>query len=140
MSSLWTPSGEHRVDDQAAAGGSKPAPEQVAAPGEGPDDAAQDLDELRRQLARTPAEAVIANHCYGLFELASVYLTQSPPLLDQARLSIDAFGLLVEGMADRLGEAGPSLRQALAQIRVAFVRLEQAQGLADEQGAAAPGD
>ena len=35
----------------------------------------------------------MANHCYGLFELAAVYLSQQPPLLAQARLAIDALRL-----------------------------------------------
>jgi hypothetical protein len=81
------------------------------------------MEELRRQLAGTPAEAVVANHCYGLFELAAVYLSQNPPLLDQARLAIDALGCLVEGMGERLGEPAGTLKDALAQIRLAYVEL-----------------
>lgn len=84
------------------------------------------MEELRRQLAETPAEAVVANHCYGLFELAAVYLSQTPPLLDQAQLAIDALGYLVDGLGDRLGETAGTLKDALAQIRLAFVELARA--------------
>jgi len=63
------------------------------------------LNELREQLLAAPAEVVIANHAFGLFELAALHLSQQPPKLDQARLAIDAFGALVEGLTGRLAEA-----------------------------------
>ncbi len=107
-----------------------------------PEDAAH-LDELRRQLASAPAEVVVANHCFGLFELAGVYLSQSPPRLEQARLAIDAFGAVVEGVGGRLGETEGTLRDALAQIRLAFVQISGAQraggGAQDADGATPPG-
>lgn len=79
---------------------------------------------MRAQLADTPAEVVIANHCYGLFELAAVYLSQSPPMLFQARLAIDALGYLLDGLKGRLGEAEPALLESLSQLRLVYVRLE----------------
>jgi hypothetical protein len=100
------------------------------------------VDELRRQLAEAPAEVVVANHCYGLFELAAVYLSQSPPRFEQAQLAIDALGCLVDGLAERLGEAHGPLRDALAQVRMAFVQLntaEQQRTAADERGAGGGG-
>lgn len=144
--SLWTPSGEHPVGDQrgtqpggqplrtgpgdvgpgapsSTGGGPGPrGPETGGGPVAG--DAAE-LDDLRRQLADAPPEVVVANHCYGLFELAAVYLSQSPPRLDEARFAIDALGCLVEGLGDRLGETHASLCDALAQIRLAFVQIGQ---------------
>ena len=120
MSSLWTPSGEHPLDDE---------PDPPFGGGAGPgadDDPTADVERLRAQLASAPAEVVIANHCYGLFELAAVYLSQSPPLLSEAALAIDAFGSLVEGLGDRLGDAEPPLREALAQVRLAFVQIKTA--------------
>ncbi|MGH9006699.1 MAG: hypothetical protein ACRDV6_03130 [Acidimicrobiales bacterium] len=140
MSSLWTPSGEHRVDSDAPA----PSPPGPAAAGaDEPDDeaieAAAQVEALRERLAQTPPETVIANHCYGLFELGAVYLSASPPLLPEARLAIDAFGSLVEGLADRLGEAGPALRDALAQIRLGYVQVEAAQRAAQEAGGSPDG-
>ena len=91
------------------------------------------MDAMRAQLAETPAEVVVANHCYGLFELAAIYLSQEPPLLAQAALAIDGLGALVEGLKGRLGEAEPALLEAVAQVRLAFVQLSAAEraGAAD---------
>jgi hypothetical protein len=86
---------------------------------------AERLEELRRQLLSTPAEIVVANHVYGLFELAAIHLSQLPPGLDQARLAVDAMAALVEGLQGRLGEPEPALRDALAQIRLAFVQISE---------------
>ena len=97
------------------------------------------VDEMRRELAGTPAEVVVANHCYGLFELAAVYLSQDPPRVDQARLAIDAFGAVVDGLRDRLGEAEPSLRDGLSQIRLAFVQIDQARTEARTEATSPPG-
>jgi|SRR5580658_927406 hypothetical protein len=149
MSTLWTPSGEHPVDPKAP-GGAQDVPRGAAAERAGagrdepdpadyadPDDPAEaaEIEELRRQLAETPADIVVANHCYGLFELAAVYLSQRPPLLPQAQLAIDALGALIEGLAGRLGETEPQLREALAQIRLGFVQVEAATRAAEESPA-----
>jgi hypothetical protein len=85
-----------------------------------------ELDALREQLAGAPAEVVVANHAFGLFELAALHLSVQPPQLEQARLAIDAVGALVEGLGDRLGEATPTLSEGLAQLRLAFVQIRQA--------------
>src|SRR5580658_4308167 len=145
MSTLWTPSGEHPVDPRAAAGDPDgPAGPPADGPGgldpSGSADAddpaeAAEIEELRRQLAETPADIVVANHCYGLFELAAVYLSQRPPLLVQAQLAIDALGALIEGLAGRLGETEPQLKEALAQIRLGFVQVEAATRAAEESPA-----
>jgi hypothetical protein len=95
-------------------------------------DAEAQVAALREQLARTPAETVLANHCYGLFELGAIYLSSTPPLLPEARLAIDAFGLLVEGLGARLGEATTPLRDALAQLRLGFVQVEAAHRAAND--------
>ena len=87
---------------------------------------AEAMEELRRQLADAPADVVVANHCYGLFELAAVYLSQTPPRLDQAVVAIDALGMLVDGLGPRLGAQAPSLQQALAQLRLAYVQMDAA--------------
>jgi len=84
----------------------------------------EELEALRRQLAETPAAAVVANHCLGLFELARLHLALSPPQLDQASVAIDALAAMVEGLPGRLGDAEPTLRQALAQIRLAWVEIK----------------
>lgn len=79
---------------------------------------------VQEELARTPAEVVVANHAVGLFQLAALHLNQRPPNLDQGRVAIDAMGALVEGMAGRLGEEEVALRDGLAQLRLAFVSLQ----------------
>jgi hypothetical protein len=84
------------------------------------------MAELREQLADTPAEVVVANHAYGLFELAALHLSLEVPQLDQARLAIDALGFLVDGLGDRLGEPAAELATALGQLRMAFVQVQAA--------------
>jgi len=84
--------------------------------------------ELRRQLAETPVEQVVANHCFGMFELAALHLSLQPPRLDQARLAIDALSALLEGLTGRLGEEEAQLQEGLASLRLAFVQIQGAQG------------
>ncbi len=84
------------------------------------------MADLRDQLAGTPAEVVVANHAYGLFELAALHLSLETPQLTEARLAIDALGYLVEGLGDRLGEPASELATALAQLRMAFVQVQAA--------------
>ena len=98
-----------------------------------------EVDAMRAQLANTPAEVVVANHCYGLFELAAIYLSQTPPMLFQARLAIDGLGSLLDGLRGRLGEAEPALLESLSQLRLAFVRLEGAENAARPESAADAG-
>lgn len=134
MSSLWTPEGEHRVprdsgseDAASAPSAPRPAPPGAGSPtGDADDEAAiaAHLDELRHQLLSAPVEVVVANHAYGLFELAAIHLSQRPADLVQSRLAIDALGALVEGLAGRLGEAEASLVDALGQIRLAYVQIQ----------------
>ena len=126
MSSLWTPSGEHFPKKDEAEAAERPASPigdtNVTEPS--PEEAQAAVDAMRAQLATTPAEVVVANHAYGLFELAAVYLSQTPAMLFQARLAIDALGSLLEGLRGRLGEAEPALHDSLSQLQLAYVRLE----------------
>jgi hypothetical protein len=134
MSSLWTPDGEHFPKKEAAGGPQTPLGDtDVTEPS--PEEAQAAMEAMRAQLAQTPADVVIANHCYGLFELAAIYLSQTPPVLFQARLAIDALGALLDGLAGRLGEAEPQLRESLSQLRLAFVSLEGAEASAAESSA-----
>src|SRR4051812_14441037 len=101
MSSLWTPGGERPVEREPA-GGRPGGPAAGSAAGSGgteeptEEEMRAQLDELRDQLAHTPPEVVIANHAFGLFELAALHLSVQPPQLPQATLAIDAFAALVE--------------------------------------------
>jgi hypothetical protein len=104
------------------------------------------LEAIRRQILSAPVEVVVANHAYGLFELAAIHLSENPPNLEAARLAIDAMSSLVEALAGRLGEVESSLRDAMSQIRLAYVQIgggaSEGQGSVSEPGSAespAPG-
>jgi hypothetical protein len=142
MSSLWTPSGEHFPKKEGAGPPESPAPQPGATDvtGPSPEEAQAAVDAMRAQLAETPAEVVIANHCYGLFELAAIYLSQTPPMLFQARLAIDALGHLLDGLKGRLGEAEPALNESLSQLRLVYVRLEGSEQTSAESSANAGND
>lgn len=116
MSSLWTPGGEQPVGRESAGHAGAAQEEELAA----------EMAAIREQLADTPAAAVVANHAYGLFELAALHLSLQPPQLGEAQLAIDAFGALVEGLGSRLGEHEANLREGLAQLRLAFVQIRAA--------------
>jgi hypothetical protein len=125
VTGLWTPDGDGAV----SAGSDRSI-----------DDAEFDLDdidpeearrlaaemaEVRAKLATVPAAQVVANHAMGLFELAAIHLQQEQPLFSEAALAIDAMGAIVEGVgADRLGDVGHTLTEALQQIRLAFVQIK----------------
>jgi hypothetical protein len=128
MSTLWTPDGERPV---RRADPTPPAPAPSNAGGDGADELTEEemeaqMAELAEQLATTPAEVVVANHAFGLFQLASLHLSLQPPQLAQARIAIDACGALIEGMQGRLGEAESQLVDGLAQLRMAFVQISAA--------------
>jgi hypothetical protein len=99
-------------------------------------DEAQDaIADARRRLAEIPADVVVTNHAMGLYELAAIHLSASPPDLVSAALAIDALGALVEGLGDRLGPETPTLRDALGNIRVAFVQVKAAHTAAADSSA-----
>lgn len=101
----------------------------------------EEMLQVTRELASAPAEDVIANHCYGMFELAALHLSGRPPNLDKARLAIDAMGFLIDGLGSRLGSHGAALGDGLNQLRLAFVRISEAGSASNGQpsSAAAPG-
>jgi hypothetical protein len=98
---------------------------------------AEQVAAMRAELANSPVEVVVANHCYGLFELAAVYLSQQPPLLSQARVAIDALGSLVSGLEGRLGEAEEPLKDGLSQLRLAYVQIDGARRAGTEAASGA---
>ncbi|WP_428121462.1 hypothetical protein [Candidatus Poriferisodalis sp.] len=152
MSTLWTPSGEHEVprdDPNAAAAAPSDPPEAYDGglevdpetgipidprtgepfdPGELAEMEAQ-MREAQEQLTSVPAAEIVQNHMMGLFELAALHLRREPPDLAEARLPIDALGLLVENLADQL-PAGETLMGALQQIRMAYVEIHKQQAQA----------
>ncbi len=114
MSSLWTPDGENEVVAPVS-GGEELTEEELS----------DRLEALREQIARTPVDQIVAQSAYQFFEIAALHLSIVPPQLDQARLAIDAFGLLVEGLGDRLGADSGALREGLQQLRVTYVTVAQ---------------
>ena len=131
MSSLWTPGGEYPVDD----GDSEPDDELDELDELDADrlaEAAAEMAEVRRQLAQVPAVQVVANHIMGLYELGAIHLSQSPPQFSEATLAIDAMAAVIDGLSGRLSELEPTLKDALAQIRLAFVQLKAASRVVSE--------
>jgi hypothetical protein len=140
--SLWTPGGEHPVPDDRDTGAAAPPTRddedeldlESLDPANLTDEQrarleamAEEMAEAQRRLAAVPAAQVVANHAIGLFELAAIHLQAQPPQLDQASVAIDALAAIVEGLGARLGEQEPPLRNALSQIRMAFVQVKGSQ-------------
>lgn len=137
MSSFWTPSGEHEISrDSGDAPPPNPAPDFNGETDIDPETSAameQQLREAQEQLLSVPAGQIVANHVIGLFELAALHLRVDPPNLDEARLPIDAMGVLVEQLGDQLPEH-QTLAAALHQIRLAYVEVQnEVLGDSDEE-------
>jgi hypothetical protein len=92
---------------------------------------AEQMAAVQQELLGAPVAVVVANHAVGLFQLAALHLNQRPPDLEEGRLAVDAMGALVEGLSGRLGEDEASLKEALAQLRMAFVQLQREGGAAE---------
>jgi hypothetical protein len=99
------------------------------------------LEQLREQLASVSAADVVAEAALSLIALAYVRLGIPPSQherfrdLDQARLLVDALGGMLVATEGRLGAPEPSLRDALASLRMAFAEVA-AQLEAQPDGAA----
>lgn len=114
--SLWTPDGERPV---APVGADELTPDDQARA----EALAAEMAQVRQQLLSVPAAMVVANHAMGLYELAAIHLGNQPPNLPEAQVAIDAYAALVDSVGDRLGEDEATLRDALAQIRLAYVQI-----------------
>jgi hypothetical protein len=129
---LWTPDGEHPVDREPPESTSDAPSQADPLAGLSPEEReqalamAQEMEQVRRELASVPASVVVANHAMGLYELAAIHLSSDPPNFQEAQLAIDAVTALVEGLEGRLGENEQTLRDALAQLRLAYVQLHSA--------------
>jgi hypothetical protein len=128
MSSLWTPDGERPIRREAETPPATTGPAPAGGPPDEADEEAMraEMAQMQEELASTPVEAVIANHAVGLFNLAGLHLSRLPPNMEEARLAIDAFAALVEGLSGRLGPDEAALADGLAQLRLAFVQIRGA--------------
>ncbi len=151
--SLWTPGGEHPVDrnQPSEPGGDQGAGTEAASSTGGPDLLAglspeqraefdrlspeeqeqakaliAQMSESRQRMLETPAAVVIANHAMGLYELAAIHLGAESPQLSEAKLAVDALASLLDAVEAELGEDGRTLRDALAQIQLAYVQVRAA--------------
>ncbi|MEM9039752.1 MAG: hypothetical protein AAGD33_07645 [Actinomycetota bacterium] len=82
------------------------------------------MADARERLMSVPAEVVVTNHVMGLYELAAIHLSADEPDLTQAALAIDSVACLVDGLGDRLGPDAATMRDALNNIRLAFVQIK----------------
>lgn len=82
------------------------------------------MAEARSRLAQVPAEVVVVNHVMGLYELGAIHLSSSTPDLVSASLAIDAMAAIVDGLGDRLGDDAQTMRDALSNIRMAYVGVK----------------
>lgn len=156
MSSLWTPDGEHEVPPKPEPTPDPSTDSTTANPDLDPDPDLDDavtsvlpdgvtLDDLtpeqreqaeemvremmetQSRLLEADAASIVANHAMGLYELAALHLSQQEPDLAQASIAIDALGGIVDSLTSRLGEAEPTLRDALGQLRLGFVQVKSHQ-------------
>jgi hypothetical protein len=127
MSTFWTPSGERPIPREEAAAASQPPMEPYEDDAEPMDEEMRaELQAMQEQMLRTPATVVVANHCIGLIELAALHLGQDPPHLADAQVAIDALAGVLDALGPRMGENEAPLRQALTQMRMAFVEAKSA--------------
>jgi len=125
VSSIWTPSGEHEPEP----GGDDARPETTEP--EMTQEAYEELVRTRAELSAIPVADIVANHAVGLWQLAILHLTPDPgpdgrptePRLPEASLAIDALGALVDTLGERLEPHYDALREAVTQLRLAFVEI-----------------
>ena len=129
MSGLWTPSGEHVPEPEpgsptgAGASGDEFADDEELDP-----EVAAEIRRVRAEIAATPAQDLVARHAIGLWELAVLHMSPDedrPLRLDQAAIAIDAMGGIVDALGDRLGDHAGPLRNAVSELRLAFVEIQQ---------------
>ncbi len=116
MSSLWTPGGDLPADDVTAAvtgDGSMTVDETAAAR----------IAEINEALRAAPADVIVVNHAMGLYQLAAVHLSATPPDFASAQLAIDALSALVDACEGRLGADEPTIRDARSQLMLVFAQL-----------------
>jgi len=133
MSTFWTPSGERPIPHDESPVAPPEAPDRGGA-GRGPDEEYSEEEmqaemmAMQEQLLGTPAAVVVANHGIGMLELAALHLGQQPPNLADASVAIDGLAGLLDAVGARMGPNEAPLRQALHQLRMAFLEAKSAAG------------
>ena len=128
---LWTPDGEHEVNREPNEATPTPGPPAEELSPEEQEQAAamaRELSEARARLLETEVSTVLANHALGIYELAAIHLTAEKPDFEEAKLATDALAALVEGLTGRLGDGEPTLKDALHQVRMAYVQRSNESG------------
>ena len=135
MSGLWTPSGEGIPQETRGEQADGPGwetggdPDGFGAPD--PEEQAaleEELHRVRAEIAHTPAIDIVANHAIGLWQLAVLHLNPEAGQslrLSEAAVAIDAMGGMVDALGDRLGDHAAPLRDAVTQLRLAFVEVQR---------------
>jgi len=127
VSGLWTPSGDEVPAGQGSGEEFSPNSEEFGEADLDDEAVAEELRRVRSEIANTPAIDIVANHAVGLWQLAVLHLSPEdgmPLRLDEAAIAIDAMGGLVDALGDRLGDHGAALRDAVSQLRMAFVEVQ----------------
>lgn len=143
MSTLWTPDGERKVPPAEAEAppadtAAPPEPELTPEQQEQAKAMAKELAEARARILATEAATVVANHAFGIYELAAIHLTADEPKLSEAQVAIDALGALVNGLKGRLGEVESTLVDALQQAQLLYVQRVEAAKTATPNTAETP--
>ena len=124
--SLWTPGGEHPVDRPAGAG-DPPEPAPSSRPRSRP--SSRPCRPRWRRCSRSSSpprpSVVVANHAMGIYELAAIHLTPTQPKLAEASAGDRRPRRPRRGAEGRLGDDEATLREALAQLRAAYLEVRR---------------
>jgi hypothetical protein len=77
-------------------------------------------------LRTTPVTDILANQLFVLFQIAAMYLGETPARLSDAQLVIDVASAVIHTGGDRLGEHSAIYKSALTELQQAFVRATEA--------------
>ncbi len=81
-----------------------------------------EFDEEINYLRTTPITDILANQLFVLFQIAALYIGETPARLEEAQLVIDIASSIITTGEGRLGEHQTIYKNALAELQRAFVR------------------
>ena len=100
-------------------------------------DAQAAIDEARRRVAEAPAEVVVTNHVMGLYELAAIHLVRrASRTCPRRRWRSTPSPVSSTGSATASAPTSATLRDALANIRLAFVQIKSPRRTAPDDSTA----